>query len=117
MSERFAAPIPMLLWCPLCHQRHIDRGPFAGRPHHTHACQHCGHVWRPAIVATIGVEFLPPTTRQLLAALAQRYPDGATVAEICAVARSGPASIPLYRLVRSGRLEGVGGDRYQVRNA
>ncbi len=24
-----------------------------------HACQHCGLVWRPAIVATCGVQFLP----------------------------------------------------------
>lgn len=27
--------------------------------HHTHACQTCGHVWRPAIVNTVGVQFLP----------------------------------------------------------
>lgn len=54
-----AAPIPMLLWCPLCHARHIDQGPFATKPHHTHACQACGMAWRPAIVATVGVQFLP----------------------------------------------------------
>jgi hypothetical protein len=130
-----AAPIPMLLWCPLCGHRHIDRGAFATRPHHTHACQHCGHVWRPAIVETVGVAFLPgfrdpaevpqanglgkkPTTRQLLAALAQHYPDGATIAEICALAHWRPASIgPLHRLVRSGRIEEVGDDRYQVKDA
>lgn len=52
-------PIPMLLWCPGCGNRHIDRGEFAERPHHTHACQHCGFVWRPAIVTTVGVDFLP----------------------------------------------------------
>jgi rubredoxin len=51
--------IPMLLWCPECHARHVDRGEFETKPHHTHACQHCGHVWRPAIVATVGVQFLP----------------------------------------------------------
>lgn len=27
--------------------------------HHTHACQSCGMVWRPALVATVGVRFLP----------------------------------------------------------
>lgn len=27
--------------------------------HHTHACQHCGMVWRPAVVPTVGVYFLP----------------------------------------------------------
>jgi hypothetical protein len=55
------APIPMLLWCPKCGGRHIDKGEFATKPHHTHACQHegCGLPWRPAIVPTVGVEFLP----------------------------------------------------------
>jgi hypothetical protein len=54
-----ATPIPMLLHCPACHERHIDEGEFATREHHSHACQSCGHVWRPAIVATVGVRFLP----------------------------------------------------------
>ena len=53
------APIPMLLHCPLCHERHIDEGEFATKSHHSHACQNCGHVWRPAIVPTCGVKFLP----------------------------------------------------------
>ena len=53
------APIPMLLWCPECHTRHVDAGTFAFKPHHTHACQQCGMVWRPAIVATVGVWHLP----------------------------------------------------------
>lgn len=56
MSETI---IPMLLWCPSCGERHIDKGEFATKPHHTHACQHCGMVWRPAIMPTVGVEFLP----------------------------------------------------------
>lgn len=53
--------IPMLLWCPSCHTRHVDQGEFAtlDKPHHTHACQHCGMVWRPALGPTIGVQFLP----------------------------------------------------------
>lgn len=51
--------IPMLLWCPGCRLRHIDAGEFATKPHHTHACQGCGMVWRPAIVPTVGVKFLP----------------------------------------------------------
>lgn len=52
-------PIPLLLWCPECGGRHIDAGEFATKPHHTHACQYCGHCWRPAIVNTVGVQFLP----------------------------------------------------------
>jgi rubredoxin len=52
-------PVPMLLWCPDCQSRHIDEGKFAAQPHHTHACQSCGHVWRPAVVDTVGVRYLP----------------------------------------------------------
>lgn len=55
MSE----PIPMILTCPVCGGRHIDEGEFATKVHHTHACQYCGMVWRPAIVPTVGVKFLP----------------------------------------------------------
>lgn len=52
-------PVPMLLWCPECFTRHYDDGSWASHPHHTHACQACGFVWRPAVVATVGVRFLP----------------------------------------------------------
>lgn len=50
--------IPMILFCPNGH-RHIDEEAFADVPHHTHACQECGIVWRPAKVNTHGVRFLP----------------------------------------------------------
>jgi transposase-like protein len=53
------APIPMLIYCPECSERHLDVGEFATKPHHTHACQYCGETWRPAVVYTIGVKFLP----------------------------------------------------------
>lgn len=59
MSHDRIEPIPMLLWCPECFARHIDVDEFATMPHHTHACQSCGMVWRPALVSTIGVQFLP----------------------------------------------------------
>lgn len=52
-------PIPMRLVCPRCGQLHVDEGVFATKVHHTHACQHCGEVWRPAVVPTVGVRFLP----------------------------------------------------------
>lgn len=55
----FDSPVPMLLWCPECSGRHIDEDIWATKRHHTHACQHCGHVWQPAVVPTIGVQFLP----------------------------------------------------------
>lgn len=53
------APSPIRLNCPECGALHIDEGEFATKPHHTHACQICGMVWRPAIVPTVGVQFLP----------------------------------------------------------
>jgi hypothetical protein len=52
-------PVPMLLHCPKCGARHVDEGEFATKIHHTHACQSCGMCWRPAVVATTGVRFLP----------------------------------------------------------
>lgn len=58
-------PIPLLLTCPLCCKRHVDRNEWATKAHHTHACQYCGHVWRPAIQPTVGVQFLPGFKDQL----------------------------------------------------
>lgn len=52
-------PIPMILTCPACSARHIDEGVFATKVHHTHSCQKCGLTWRPAVVPTVGVQFLP----------------------------------------------------------
>jgi len=52
-------PIPMILTCPCCGARHVDRGEYATKPHHTHACQSCGICWRPAVQPTVGVQFLP----------------------------------------------------------
>ncbi len=53
------SPVPMLIYCPECKARHIDRGTFATKEHHTHSCQSCGHTWRPAVIPTVGVQFLP----------------------------------------------------------
>lgn len=54
-----SVPVPMRLHCPVCHMLHIDDGEFATKAHRDHACQHCGMVWRPALVPTVGVQFLP----------------------------------------------------------
>lgn len=54
-----SAPIPMRLPCEDCGELHVDEGDFVTKSHHTHACQFCGLVWRPAKVATVGVRFLP----------------------------------------------------------
>lgn len=53
-------PVPMLLYCPRCAMQHVDAPqPEKGwdnPPHRSHECQGCGYVWRPADVATVGVE-------------------------------------------------------------
>lgn len=67
------APVPMILTCPSCGERHIDEGEFATKVHHTHACQHCGLPWRPALVPTVGVQFLPGFKN---AASVGRNPEG-----------------------------------------
>lgn len=73
--RQLRAPVPMLLACPMCHERHIDEGAFATEiVHHTHACQHCGMAWRPAIVPTIGVRFLPGFKNEPTAVLKELAP-------------------------------------------
>lgn len=64
------SPIPMRLPCPgtvpdghggekVCGVLHIDEGIWVTKLHHTHSCQACGMTWRPAVVHTVGVRFLP----------------------------------------------------------
>lgn len=52
-------PLPMRIHCPKCGELHIDEGEFATKSHATHSCQHCGLTFRPAVVPTVGVRFLP----------------------------------------------------------
>lgn len=61
LEEAAKKPIPLILTCPAptCGARHIDEGEWANRVHHTHSCQICGFTWRPAVVPTVGVQFLP----------------------------------------------------------
>jgi predicted RNA-binding Zn-ribbon protein involved in translation (DUF1610 family) len=68
--------IPMILTCPSCGARHIDKGEFATKVHHTHACQHCGMVWRPALVPTVGVQFLPGFKNQQPSGTSTENGDG-----------------------------------------
>jgi len=58
-AEIHKIPIRMRLTCEKCGALHVDESLFETKPHHTHACQDCGAVWRPAIVPTVGVRFLP----------------------------------------------------------
>lgn len=57
--DALTRPIPLILDCPFCHSQHVDEGPKGSVPHRTHACQHCGRLWAPAVVPTVGVRFLP----------------------------------------------------------
>ena len=59
LAAQSQRPVPMILHCPDCRARHVDAGEFATKPHHTHSCQSCGLTWRPAVVHTVGVQFLP----------------------------------------------------------
>ena len=59
LAEVPTVPVPLILNCPSCGERHIDEGEFATKAHHTHACQACGMVWRPALGPSVGVRFLP----------------------------------------------------------
>jgi predicted RNA-binding Zn-ribbon protein involved in translation (DUF1610 family) len=55
-------PIPMVLHCPRCGVQHIDEATedWPNPPHRSHACQtpDCGTIWRPADVATAGVQHI-----------------------------------------------------------
>lgn len=52
-------PIPMVLFCPRCGTRHVDKADPANGwlnpPHRSHLCAACGNIWRPADIATVGV--------------------------------------------------------------
>jgi rfaE bifunctional protein nucleotidyltransferase chain/domain len=51
--------MPIILFCPKCGNHHVDKNEFATKLHHTHACQFCPLVWRPAVFCTVGVAHLP----------------------------------------------------------
>ncbi len=55
-------PIKVVIHCPRCGVQHIDlpdpENGWFNPPHRSHACQTegCGTIWRPANIATEGVE-------------------------------------------------------------
>jgi hypothetical protein len=42
--------------CPKCREYHVDRPPWDRWEHRSHLCEFCGHVWRPFMYASVGVE-------------------------------------------------------------
>lgn len=76
-AEAISKPIPMILNCPNCGMQHVDESKpdvcercgksqadcscskftaWLNPPHKSHRCGACNTVWRPADVATVGVE-------------------------------------------------------------
>lgn len=53
--KKTPAPIPLVLYCPVCGAPHVDEGEWATTPHKTHQCQSCRHEWRPFTYPTVGV--------------------------------------------------------------
>lgn len=54
-------PLAVILCCPCCGARHIDKGEYAKKRHKSHTCQKCGVTWRASHEPTVGVDFLPGT--------------------------------------------------------
>jgi hypothetical protein len=60
VAEQVPKPVEMVLHCPSCGMQHIDKPDEAAGgtnpPHRSHLCGSCGYIWRPADIATCGVE-------------------------------------------------------------
>lgn len=65
LRQRQAVSIAVLAFCPECRMQHVDRGEWETRPHRSHLCEHCGHVWRLAMVPTVGVAALAQATPEV----------------------------------------------------
>jgi hypothetical protein len=65
-------PLALVLFCPSCRTRHVDRGEWATRRHRTHRCDACGHEWQPADVASVGVADEGPVVMVPVATLVER---------------------------------------------
>lgn len=59
-KNQVSPPIDVVLPCPVCGANHIDapepENGWTNPPHRSHVCAYCKCVWRPADVATNGVE-------------------------------------------------------------
>lgn len=48
-------PEKLVLFCPRCSGQHEDVGEWSTRPHRSHLCHYCKHLWRPQPFTTFGV--------------------------------------------------------------
>lgn len=48
--------VVLKLNCPECGVKHVDRGEWETRPHKTHLCEACGHLWKPRPFPTVGTD-------------------------------------------------------------
>jgi hypothetical protein len=87
MQELYKVPIPMILHCPECGHQHIDEGEWATRPHKNHLCQFCDHLWKPAIIPTVGVINLSEDHQHEIDVLKAEVNRLKRLLEDCAVSR------------------------------
>lgn len=52
-------PLHLIIHCPSCGYKHIDKGIWKTRLHKTHLCESCRFEFRPCGIPTIGVAALP----------------------------------------------------------
>lgn len=83
-----SVPIEIRINCPMCHTLHVDEGIWTTKPHHTHACQACGHVWRPAVVNTVGVRFLPGFKDDPSEVMCEKPAEDGVIYRIAKIARA-----------------------------
>lgn len=51
-------PLAMILFCPSCGTKHVDKGEWATKKHKKHLCETCSFEWQPSLINTVGVEAL-----------------------------------------------------------
>lgn len=58
-EHQLLAPIDLVLFCPRCHEQHVDapepEKEWTNPPHKSHLCHKCGMIWRPCDRPTNGV--------------------------------------------------------------
>ncbi len=57
-GSKLKEPIPMILHCPWCGFKHVDKDEWVEKTHRTHLCESCTKTWKPCNWQTIGVETL-----------------------------------------------------------
>lgn len=109
------APIPMVLYCPNCGLQHVDapepENGWENPPHKSHLCHGCKAVWRPADVATVGVEAIetrgerdtwPPREVRIIVNGVEKMTMGQEVAYDYVIALNDPTERRLMSVTYTG---------------